>query len=137
MSGQLSSFYENQVLAELFNAAAALSLAHVFLALFTTNPTGGSGGTEATGGNYSRLSVATDNTHWTVTNNSVTNAVDLVMFTANGAVSSSANIVGFGLYDASTSGHLLMWAPVATPAAITTSGQIPTFPAGSLVVTLT
>lgn len=137
MSGQLSSYLENALLLQLLNGGAAVTPANVYLALFTTLPSGGAGGTEASGGGYARLAVLTDNSHWTVTANSAANAADLAMFTASGAVSSSANIVGFGLYDASTSGNLLAYAPVATPAAITTSGQVPTFTAGTLVLTLT
>ena len=142
MASGKSAHLANALLAQLFNSAAAVSLANVYVALFTAAPTGSggsyTGGTEATGGGYARLAVETaDTTKWTVTANGVVNAATISMFTASGAVSSSANIVGVGLMDAITSGNLLYYGDVVTPAAITASGQVPTFTGGSLAVTET
>jgi hypothetical protein len=137
MSGQKSSYLENKLLLNWLNASAFTFPATMYLALFTTLPVNGAGGTEATGGGYARLSVANNNTNWTVTTNSVTNATAQTMFTASGPVSASAPIVGFGYYDAASSGNLLWYAPVAVPAAITTSGQIPDFAIGTITITET
>ncbi len=127
---------------ETLGATDFVAPATVYLALFTVAPVNGvdTGATEASGGSYARKSIANDGTHWSAATGTTTpcakvNAGTITMFTASADVSTAANIVAWGLYDASTSGNLLYYGPVGTPQPVL-SGQTPTFAAGAIAIAL-
>ena len=135
MAGRKSRYLSDKLL-NLAGGSTLTAPAHLFLALFTVMPgADDTGGTEATGTGYARLQLTTNTTNFpAATAGSLTNGVDFVMATAGGDWSAAANIVGWGLYDASTSGNLWYSGPVTVPAAVL-SGQTPTFPASDLTIT--
>lgn len=140
MSGQASTYWQEQVLNVLGGTAAAAP-ATVYLALFTVSPSAGSGGTEATGTGYARKSITANTTNFPAATNtsgtcSISNGVEIDMATAGGDWSSGANMVAFGLFDAATSGNLLFYGPLGTPAPVL-SGNTPIFAAGALVIKAT
>jgi hypothetical protein len=84
----------------------------VFVCLFTAVGTdAGTGFTEVTGGSYARVArAATDWNAATGTAPSSASTATATTFPAStGAWSSGANIIAFGIYDASTAGNLLAW----------------------------
>lgn len=114
--------------------------ATVYLALFTTNPDNtGSGAVEATGTAYARKSITADTTNFPAAvsasgTTTISNGVDIAMATVGSGGWGAC--VGWGLYDASTSGNLLYFSALDSTYN-TTAGDVPTFVAGSLVVKVT
>ena len=104
MAGNLTNYLENKLL-DHFLGTTAYTMPTVYVGLFTVAPGDAGGGTEVTGGSYARQTAA---------------------FTAasSGATSNSANIdftgmpaattVAIALFDASTSGNMLVHGTLTT-----------------------
>lgn len=96
----------------------AFALPTTYIALYTTLPTSnvGTGGTEMTGGSYARTDI---HTSWAAAsaNNTATNANIQV-------VCNTGTVVGFGVFDASTTGNLLFYEPLLA----TTTAESNVFP---------
>ncbi len=73
----------------------------LWLALYTTTPTGASGGTEVTGGAYARVAITTATGFITDGTGKFTNAADIVFATST---LSWGTVVGWALMDALTAG---------------------------------
>ena len=105
MAGNLTNYLENKLLDHFLGTTAYTMPNPVYVALFTVAPGDAGGGTEVTGGSYARKTAA---------------------FTAasSGATSNSANIdftgmpaattVSIALFDASTSGNMLVHGTLTT-----------------------
>ena len=111
--------------------------AAIYVALFSVMPNAaGTGGTEVTGGVYPRVQHGPGDTYWdepTVDGE----IVNLGTITFSNLPNFSTTIVGFGLYDAATSGTYLE-GNVFTPSISIDSGSPPlTFGAGKLMVSIT
>lgn len=107
MSGA-TNYLEAQLLNTIFRSAAAYKPAGIYIALFTANPTDAGGGTEVTGGNYSRKQVTQADANWNApagTPRQISNVNDITW----SAVTWSGTVTGWGVYDASTAGNLLFW----------------------------
>lgn len=100
MAGNLSNYLENKLIDHFLGTTTFTKPSAVYVALFTVAPNDAGGGTEVTGGSYARQTAT---------------------FTAaaSGATSNDANIdfvnmpaaitVAIGIFDALTSGNLLLW----------------------------
>ena len=105
MAGNLTNYLENKLLDHFLGTTAYTMPNPVYVGLFTVAPGDAGGGTEVTGGSYARQTAA---------------------FTAasSGATSNSANIdftgmpaattVAIALFDASTSGNMLVHGTLTT-----------------------
>ena len=135
MAGRKSQYLSNKVL-NLMGGGTLTFPTHLFLALFTTLPgADDTGGVEASGGSYARLQITPNTTNFPAsTAGALANGAAFTMFTASADVSSAANIVGWGLYDAASSGNLWYSGPVTVPAPVL-SGQTPNVPVGDLTIT--
>lgn len=135
MAGRKSRYLSNKLL-NLLNGATLATPSYYFLALFTTLPgADDTGGVEATGSGYARLQITPNTTNFpTTTSGSLSNGANFAMAAATGDWSSAANIVGWGLFDASTSGNLWYSGPVTVPAPVL-NGQTATIPATDLTIT--
>lgn len=126
----------NSMFGKTSNFGALASAPSMYIALFTTAPAeDGTGGTEVSGGGYTR--VATTATDWdtaTLANPSaIDNAIEIAFPQATGAW---GTVTHFAIYDATTAGNYLMGGAL-TVAKSPTSGDTPKFAPGSLVVDLT
>ena len=104
MAGNLSNYLENKLLDHFLGTAAYTMPTTVYVGLYTVAPsdtgTGTSGGTQVTGGSYARQTA-------------------VFSAAASGTTSNTANIdfagmpaattVAIGVFDALTSGNLLLW----------------------------
>ena len=100
MAGNLSNYLENKLLDHFLGTAAYTMPTTVYVGLYTVAPTDAGGGTQVTGGSYARQTAAFSGA-------------------ASGATSNTANIdfagmpaattVAIGVFDALTSGNLLLW----------------------------
>ena len=129
----------NGVLNTFFRTTALSAPANTYVGLFSVCPTTGNTGTELTGNGYTRSSAqAKADATWTYTAATFigpatiknTNSIAFPTATTNPW---TANC--FGIWDASTSGNLLVWGPI-TGAPVTISvGATASFAALSLTIT--
>lgn len=126
-----SDYAENKVL-ELIVGKTAFTTPTAHVALFTAAPSDTGGGTEATGGSYARKSTA--GADWAAASGgAISNANAITFVTPTG---SWGTVTHFALFDASTSGNMLAWAPLSASQAIGTGNTV-SFDVGDLDITLT
>jgi hypothetical protein len=111
----------------------------VYLALFTAAPTEAGGGTEVSGGSYTRVSITNDSSNWASAVLAgglvVKSNAQLLQFTQ--ASASWGSITSWGLYDANSSGNLLWFGTVSNDSGLTVgSGDTFRVPIGFLSITL-
>ena len=123
-----SDYTENAVLNHLFRAVALTAPTTSRLGLFTVAPTDTGGGTEVTGGGYTRQAV----TFGAPSNGVIANTA-AVSFTASGAA--YGTVVAVGFFDAVTAGNLIAYAPITS--ATIGDGDTLNFAIGQLTVSLT
>lgn len=120
-----------EIVEHVIGRAAIYSVpSNTYLALFSAAPTDAGGGTELTGNNYARVTVAPTDWDSTTSTGSVTNVNDLDFPVASGDWSQA---VAAGLCDAATSGNLIAWAALTTNKTVL-SGDTGRFPAGNLTL---
>ena len=139
----MSDYLENQIIDHLFRAATFSKPAALYYALFTAAPSDAGGGTEVSGNNYSRAQLNPSNTNYNATQGGTTgassgtggqtsNAAAITFPTPSGTWGAVTHI---GVFDASSGGNLLMWAPLTTAKTIN-SGDAVSFTAGQFTFTL-
>ena len=131
MAGSKTDALEARILDHLFKGAASPALgalSTVYVGLHTVVPSDSSGGTEVVGSGYARVAVAAAN--WTRTANSITNNAEVAFPAVTG---SAYTVVGFGIYDASTSGNFLYWGD--TTSTTMNVGDVPRYAPSALTVT--
>jgi hypothetical protein len=127
-----SDYTENLVLTWLFTNSTATRPTAWYVGLFTAAPSDTGGGTEVTGNAYARVATGTISGSGTAT--TFTNAAAIEFAAASGGNWGS---VGWAaIFDASTSGNMLAWAPLTTARTIN-DGDVFRIPASSLTITLT
>lgn len=132
MAGNLSNYAENKIL-ELSTGKTAWSKPEVWVGLYTTAPTDSTGGTEVSGGSYTRIKVSdTTNSVFgtasagSIANNGSFNSSSSSTLTGSGtgvitfpkATASWGTINAVALLDASTSGNVLWYGELTNPKTI-------------------
>lgn len=126
-----SNYTENLVLTWLFTGSSATRPTAWYVGLFTAAPSDSGGGTEVSGNAYARVATGTISGSGTTT--TFTNAAAIEFAAASGG---NWGTIGWaGIFDASTSGNLIAWAPLTTAKAIN-DGDIFRIPANNLSITL-
>ena len=127
-----SDYTENLVLTYLFTNGSATRPTAWYVGLFTAAPSDTGGGTEVTGNAYARVVTGTISGSGTAT--TFSNAAAIEFAAASGG---NWGTIGWaGIFDASTGGNLLAWAPLTTSRVIN-DGDVFRIPATSLTITLT
>jgi hypothetical protein len=142
IAGGMTSYLGNKILDWMWRGQARSAPANVYAAFMTATGTAGSAGTEVSGGAYARVAIACTLAAWEDTQN------------AGGAVASSGTtneteteaatnwttptadwgtVTGMELYDASSGGNRLWWAPLITAKTILL-GQTVSVAAGGIKV---
>jgi hypothetical protein len=127
-----SDYTENLLLNWLLTTNSATRPTAWFVGLFTAAPSDTGGGTEVTGNGYARVATGTISISGTST--TATNAAAIEFAAASGG--NWGTITHAAIFDASTGGNMLAWAPLTTSRTIN-SGDVFRIPASSLTVTLT
>jgi hypothetical protein len=133
--GSATNYFENIVLNSILGGnKGSTSPSTVYVALFTSAPDDGGGGTEVSriGTGYGRVSVVNNTTNWPAANLAVKSNGTTVQFPT--AVAAWGTVTHFAIYDASTSGNMLLWGELVSPISPLT-GNAPYFAAGSLNIT--
>jgi hypothetical protein len=136
-----TNYLENKLADHLFRATA-YTPGTMYVGLFTAAPSDTGGGTEVSGGSYARVSVTKadaswNGTHGTTTGNSsgtggtVSNAASITFPTPT---ANWGTVTHFGLFDASTSGNLLVWAALTASKTVNNGDPAPMFQAGALTI---
>jgi len=125
---EMSNYLENALINATLRNTSYTSVATIYVALYTTDPTDADTGTEVTGGSYARTSV----TFGAPSNGVSTNSADVTFPTCTAGWGTVTHI---GLKDASTAGNLLYHTPLDTSKTID-SGDIFKISTGNLSVTL-
>lgn len=105
MAGNLSNYLENKVLDHILGTTTYTKPSTVYVALYTSAPNDAGGGTEVSGGSYARQSAAFDAASSGATQNS--GNIDFTNMPA-------CTVVAVGIFDALTSGNLLVWGTLAS-----------------------
>lgn len=142
-----SDYLENAVLALLFNNSNIANLGDatgvrgsttagsIWVALYTAAPSDTGGGTEANYTGYARVAVARSGAGWTVSGTSPTQVVNASAVTFGACTAGSNTITHFGLFDASTSGNLLVYGALSASLSVS-AGITPQFASGQLNIQL-
>lgn len=138
-----SDYLENKLIDFLLRGQAFSAPATTYVALYTAAPSDAGGGTEVSGGNYARQAISSSLANWAGTQSagSTTASSGTGGVTSNnnavswGTVTWSGTVTHFALYDASSGGNELFWAPLSASQAVS-SGNTVQFAAGALIVTL-
>ena len=125
---EMSNFLENALINATLRNTTYTSVATIYVALYTTDPTDADTGTEVTGGSYARTSV----TFAAPSNGVSLSSADVTFPTCTAGWGTVTHI---GLRDASTAGNLLYHTPLHTSKTID-SGDIFKISTGNLSVTL-
>jgi len=131
--GSLAVYGENKVLDHIVGKAS-FTMPSIWVALFTVTPTheDGTGGTEASAGNYERKSTAAGD--WSSASaGAIDNTNDITFIEC--ATTNWGTINGFALYDAASGGNMVAWGALGTPKPISI-GDTAKFAAGDLDITL-
>jgi hypothetical protein len=140
-------FFRAQALTTIATATAAAGTgpATLYVGLFTSAPTDTGGGTEVSGGAYARVAVTSGTTAWantqasgtgasTGTGGQTSNSSSITFPTPSGA--NWGTVTSFGLFDASTSGNLLVYGDLTVNKTVNNGDPAPLFAAGALTFTI-
>jgi hypothetical protein len=128
-----NDYTENLVLTFLFTSSTATRPTAWYVGLFTAAPSDTGGGTEVTGNAYARKVTGTITVSGTAPT-AATNSAAIEFAAASGG---NWGTVGWAaIFDASTGGNMLAWAPLTSSRTIN-DGDIFRIPASSLSITLT
>ena len=105
MAGNLSNYLENKLIDHFLGTTTYTKPSAVYVALYTVAPSDAGGGTEVTGGSYARQTAAFTAAASGATSNSAN--IDFTNMPA-------ATVVAIGIFDALTSGNLLLHGTLTT-----------------------
>lgn len=139
----MSDYLENKLIDQLFRAQAAPTTTTLYVGLLTAAPSDSGGGTEVSGGSYTRVTVTSSLANWAGTQA----AASTVASSGTGGQTSNnaaitfptptatwGTVTHFGIYDAASAGNLLFWGSLTISKTINQADTV-TFPAASLSVT--
>ena len=122
-----TNFLETEILDHVFAGAAYTAPSTKYIGLFTAAPGETGGGTEVSGNAYARQSMA-----FTTSGDTTSNSAAVEFPTATG---SWGTITHVGIFDAVSSGNLMVYATLTVSKAIA-SGDVFRVPSGDLDITL-
>lgn len=124
----LSNYLENKLLNHVLKGTTYTPPSALYVALFTTDPTDASTGSEVSGGSYARKTV----TFGTAVNGVISNNIDI---TFDVATVNWGTITHIGIYDAVSGGNLLFHGALTASKSINVDDQLK-ISSGSLTVNL-
>lgn len=130
MAGSFTDFTEDLVLKWLLTTGSAARPTEWYVGLFTTATGETGGGTEVSGGSYGRKAAA-----FTVSGTNPTTAENSGAIEFDTASASWGTVTHIGLFDAASSGNMLVHAPLDVSKTIG-EGDVFRIPAGDLEITL-
>lgn len=136
----LSNYLENNLIDRILRGQSFTFPTDVYFGLLTSAPSDSGGGTEVSGGSYARVTIAASMANFAGTQGAGTTTASSG---TSGTTSNNVNItfptptanwgvVSYvGVYDASTSGNLLLWGALTTPKTVNSGDAPPVFEAAA------
>lgn len=131
MANTMGNYLQSAVLSWLNGTAMPTAPTSVYVALFTSAPTNAGGGTEVSGGDYARATVAAAG--WTKSGTSPTQLANTSIVDFGTASAGWGTVTDFAIFDASTSGNLLMRGTLTASKAISSGDPVSFQPATLLL----
>ena len=131
----MSDYLEVEIRKHIFRTGSFTKPTVLAVGLFTTNPTDAGGGTEVTGGSYARVQRDPLDANWTGASSTDGLTDNAAALTFPGPSASWGVITGFGIFDATTTGNLLIWGALSTPKTVNNGDPAPAFAIGALDIT--
>jgi hypothetical protein len=139
----MTDFLENELIDHLFRGGAYTAPTTLHFGLFTAAPSDAGGGTEVTGGSYARVSVTPNSTNFRNTQNSGTGAStgttgttgNLTVITFPAPTANWGVVTHFGIFDAATSGNLLVHGALTVSKTVNNGDAAPSFAVGDFTFT--
>jgi len=138
----MSDYLENKLIDHIFRATSYTAPTTIYVGLLTAAPSDTGGGTEVSGNNYSRASLAASVSNWKSTNGTTSGAssgtggstsnASAITFATPSA--SWGTVTHFGLYDAASGGNLLLYGSLTTSKTIN-NGDTVSFATDAITVT--
>lgn len=138
----LTDYFENKVVDHYFRGTAYAPAGPYYVGLMTTACSDSAAGTEVSGGSYARVSVTKADATWKGTHGSATGASS----GTNGTISNAAaitfpaptanwgTVTHWGIWDASTSGNMLVCAALTTSKTINNGDAAPSFAIDAMTI---
>jgi hypothetical protein len=139
----MSDYLENKLIDQLFRGQSAPTTTTLYVGLLTSAPSDSGGGTEVSGGSYTRASISSSLANWAGTQSAGSTAASSGtggQTSNNTAITFATPSAGwgtvthFGIYDAVSGGNLLFWGALTIAKTINQADTV-TFPAASLSIT--
>lgn len=120
----MSDYLEGKILDHIFRTGTFTKPTTLAVGLFTAAPSDTGGGTEVTGGSYARVALNPLDANWAAPSagNGVTSNSVAITFPTPSA--GWGTITHFGLFDATTSGNLLIWGSLSPAVVVSTSDTV-------------
>jgi hypothetical protein len=143
-----SNYFQNKVIDATFRAQTALTPGTVYVGLYTGTINAQSCSGEVSGGSYVRPGITSSLANWAGTQGAGTTAASSNATGSSGTTSNNnaityaaptatwGSITGFCLYDSSSGGNELIYAPLTTPKTVNSGDSAPSFAAGALTITI-
>lgn len=137
----LSNYLENNIIDYVLRGQTFTPPSTLYVGLFTSAPSDTGGGTEVSGGSYARVSIASSLVNWAGTQGAGTTTASSGTSgtTSNNIVISfptpTANwgtITHVALFDASTSGNMIIYGALSTSKTVNNGDAAPSFQAAAL-----
>jgi len=137
----LTDFAENKVLDAILRAQALGAPATFYVGLFTSAPSDTGGGTEVSGGSYTRVAVTSSLANWSGSQSAGSTAASSgtdgtvennIAITFPTPTANWGTIVAFGLFDASTAGNLWIQSTLGVSKTVNNGDAAPSFAIGAL-----
>lgn len=131
----MSDYLEVELRKHIFRTGSFTKPSALHVSLHTASPADDASGTEVSGGSYARVQRDPLDANWTAASatNGLTDNAAAITFpapTANWGV-----VTHFGIWDAATTGNLLVHGALGTPKTINNNDAAPSFAIGDLDVT--
>ena len=131
-----SDYLEVELRKHIFRTGSFTKPATLYVSLHTADPTDAASGAEVSGGSYARVAVGPSDATWSAPDatGGVTKNVSDITFPAPTA--NWGTVTHAAVWDASTSGNMLVSAALTTSKTVNNGDAAPKFPADSLVFTI-
>ncbi len=127
-----TDYLEDALIGHLFRGTPYTAPTTLYVGLMTSACSDSAAGTEVSGGSYVRVGVANNSAQWDATSGTDGTTANTNAITFATPSASWGSVSHFGLYDASTSGNLMICNALTTPKTINNGDPAPSFGAGAL-----
>lgn len=132
---QMSDYLEVELRKHIFRTGSFTKPSALYVSLHTADPTDAASGAEVSGGSYARVQRDPLDANWTGASSTTGLTDNAAPITFPSPTANWGVVTHFGIWDASTSGNLLVYGALTTPKTINNGDAAPSFATGDLDVT--